>query len=85
MSQEEQNQIKAVLYGQCIGDAIGLLTEFLTKEEAKTVCSTSLLYLHLQTNISLCTVLHVLSLFCIESQVQLLIISLTIATSGPFF
>lgn len=36
LSQEEQNQIKAVLYGQCIGDAIGLLTEFLTKEEAKT-------------------------------------------------
>lgn len=67
MSQEEQNQIKAVLYGQCIGDALGLLTEFLTKEEAKTVCLTSLLYLHLQTisgaNISLCTVLHVLNLF----------------------
>uniref|UniRef100_K1R3A1 Uncharacterized protein n=1 Tax=Magallana gigas TaxID=29159 RepID=K1R3A1_MAGGI len=36
LSPEEQNQIKAVLYGQCIGDAIGLLTEFLTKEEAKT-------------------------------------------------
>lgn len=36
LSQEEQNQIRAVLYGQCIGDAIGLLTEFLTKEEAKT-------------------------------------------------
>ncbi|XP_011438372.2 ADP-ribosyl-[dinitrogen reductase] glycohydrolase [Magallana gigas] len=36
LSQKEQNQIKAVLYGQCIGDANGLLTEFLTKKEAKT-------------------------------------------------
>lgn len=28
-------QIKAVIYGQCVGDAIGLLTEFLTKKDAK--------------------------------------------------
>ncbi|XP_070193003.1 ADP-ribosyl-[dinitrogen reductase] glycohydrolase-like [Littorina saxatilis] len=28
-------QITATIYGQCIGDAIGLLTEFLTKSEAK--------------------------------------------------
>lgn len=27
----------ATIYGQCVGDAIGLLTEFLTKKEAKTV------------------------------------------------
>jgi hypothetical protein len=32
------NQIKGVLYGNCIGDAIGLLTEFMTKTEAKKVC-----------------------------------------------
>ena len=37
LSLEEENQIKAVLYGQCIGDAIGLLTEFLPKEDAKKV------------------------------------------------
>ncbi|XP_056005531.1 ADP-ribosyl-[dinitrogen reductase] glycohydrolase-like isoform X2 [Ostrea edulis] len=35
LSPETQCRIRAVLYGQCVGDAIGLLTEFLTKEEAK--------------------------------------------------
>lgn len=30
-----EDQIKATLLGQCIGDAIGLLTEFMIKEEAK--------------------------------------------------
>ncbi|XP_071082757.1 ADP-ribosyl-[dinitrogen reductase] glycohydrolase-like [Haliotis cracherodii] len=30
-----RDQILATLYGQAVGDAIGLLTEFLTKEEAK--------------------------------------------------
>ncbi|XP_028414475.1 ADP-ribose glycohydrolase ARH3-like [Dendronephthya gigantea] len=29
------NQIKGVLYGNCIGDAIGLLTEFMDKQEAQ--------------------------------------------------
>ena len=32
-----EDQIKATLLGQCIGDAIGLLTEFMIKEEAKKV------------------------------------------------
>ena len=40
-SLEEENMIRdqmlATIYGQCVGDAIGLLTEFLTKEEAKEV------------------------------------------------
>ena len=31
------DQIKGVLYGNCIGDAIGLLTEFMDKREAKHV------------------------------------------------
>ncbi len=31
------NQIKGVLYGNCIGDAIGLLTEFMSKKEAEKV------------------------------------------------
>lgn len=31
------DQIRATLYGQCVGDAIGLLTEFLTKKDAKKV------------------------------------------------
>ncbi|XP_062607355.1 ADP-ribosylarginine hydrolase Tri1-like [Saccostrea cucullata] len=35
LSPEVQHQIQAVVYGQCAGDAIGLLTEFLTKQEAK--------------------------------------------------
>ena len=30
-------RILATIYGQCIGDAIGLLTEFLTKREAELV------------------------------------------------
>ncbi|KAL3868577.1 hypothetical protein ACJMK2_041378 [Sinanodonta woodiana] len=30
-----QEQICATVYGQCIGDAIGLLTEFMTKENAR--------------------------------------------------
>ena len=32
-----KDQILATIYGQCVGDAIGLLTEFMTKEEAKEV------------------------------------------------
>ena len=31
------DQIYAIVYGHCVGDAIGLLTETLTKEEAKKV------------------------------------------------
>ena len=31
------SRMRAVLYGNCIGDAIGLLTEFMTKEEAREV------------------------------------------------
>ncbi|KAK0063312.1 ADP-ribosyl-[dinitrogen reductase] glycohydrolase [Biomphalaria pfeifferi] len=30
-----KDQIRATILGQCVGDAIGLLTEFLTKDEAK--------------------------------------------------
>lgn len=30
-------RIFATIYGQCVGDALGLLTENLTKEEAKRV------------------------------------------------
>ena len=39
------NRIKGVLYGNCIGDAIGLLTEFMDKKEAKKVrCYFSLFF-----------------------------------------
>jgi hypothetical protein len=31
------SRMRAVLYGNCIGDAIGLLTEFMTKHEALEV------------------------------------------------
>lgn len=31
------DRIKATIYGNCIGDAIGLLTEFMTKKEAVDV------------------------------------------------
>ncbi|CAC5424616.1 unnamed protein product [Mytilus coruscus] len=34
-SPETIDRILATIYGQCIGDAIGLLTEFLSKDEAK--------------------------------------------------
>ncbi|KAK3596758.1 hypothetical protein CHS0354_038757 [Potamilus streckersoni] len=30
-----EEQIRATIYGQCMGDAIGLLTEFMSKEEAR--------------------------------------------------
>ena len=36
-SPETIDRIIATIYGQCIGDAIGLLTEFLSKREAKLV------------------------------------------------
>ena len=32
-----RDQIVATLYGQCMGDAIGLLSEFMDKEEATAV------------------------------------------------
>ena len=32
------DQMKGVLYGNCIGDAIGLLTEFMHKDQAQSVC-----------------------------------------------
>ena len=31
------DRIKGVIYGNCIGDAVGLLTEFMDKEEAARV------------------------------------------------
>ena len=34
-----EDYIRAVLYGNAVGDAIGLLTEFLSKGEAKEVGS----------------------------------------------
>ena len=33
------DQVKGVIYGNCIGDAIGLLTEFMSKEQARMVSS----------------------------------------------
>lgn len=37
LDEETEDRIWATLYGQCIGDAIGLLTEFMTVEDAKKV------------------------------------------------
>ena len=37
LPKQTTDQIQATLLGQCIGDALGLLTEFMTKEEAKKV------------------------------------------------
>lgn len=48
-SPETIDRILATVYGQCIGDAIGLLSEFLTKEETKEsyeAVSDSLEYCH---------------------------------------
>lgn len=36
-SKDLVDQIKGVIYGNCIGDAIGLLTEFMSKDMAKKV------------------------------------------------
>ena len=33
-----ENRVLGTVYGNCIGDAIGLLTEFMTKSEAEKVC-----------------------------------------------
>ena len=33
-----ENQVLGTIYGNCIGDAIGLLTEFMSKREADKVC-----------------------------------------------
>ena len=42
------DRIKGVIYGNCIGDAIGLLTEFMTKSKAAEVnCN-------LANNVSIC-------------------------------
>ena len=35
--EERREQITATVYGQCIGDAVGLLTEFLSESQAKHV------------------------------------------------
>ncbi|CAL1531811.1 unnamed protein product [Lymnaea stagnalis] len=35
MQKEVKDQIVATIYGQCVGDALGLLTEFMTKIDAK--------------------------------------------------
>ena len=45
------DRIKATIYGNCIGDAIGLLTEFMTKKEAIDVSfSISFLLVHQQVD-----------------------------------
>ena len=42
------DRIKGVIYGNCIGDAIGLLTEFMTKSKAAKVnCNSA-------NNVSIC-------------------------------
>lgn len=45
---ETIERIKAVIYGQCIGDAIGLLTEFMTQEKAFEVLPASLYLLKVE-------------------------------------
>lgn len=37
LNTETIERIKAAIYGQCIGDAIGLLTEFMTLAQASKV------------------------------------------------
>ena len=37
LSEKLIDQIKGVIYGNCIGDAVGLLTEFMSKEQARMV------------------------------------------------
>jgi hypothetical protein len=45
LSEKLIDQVKGVIYGNCIGDAVGLLTEFMSKEQARMVrraCSTTI-------------------------------------------
>jgi hypothetical protein len=37
LSEKLIDQVKGVIYGNCIGDAVGLLTEFMSKEQAHMV------------------------------------------------
>jgi len=62
-------QIKATLYGQCIGDAIGLLTEFLSKKEADAVSFCSLLSCFVVCNKCMC--IHVLLSIIISNRKRL--------------
>lgn len=40
LNAETIERIRAAIYGQCIGDAIGLLTEFMTHAQASKVRNT---------------------------------------------
>ena len=64
LEKEIKDQMLATIYGQAVGDAIGLLTEFMTKEEAIEVIPYNNQIFFLNFFVSLCNESNVRGIHC---------------------